>query len=153
MQYRSNPDRRDCVERSRRIDYIMNYIKASVTSIDSFDGITVVGFKAGGEVLTMMSLELDRSLQTGSEVVLAVKATTVSLAREKSPLLSISNQLPVRISSIDTGELLSSVKLSFDGTLIESIITKNSAERMDLKPDDKIVALVKASDLAISEII
>jgi len=131
----------------------MNYIKASVTSIDSFDGITVVGFKAGREALTMMSLELDKSLQTGSEVILAVKATTVSLAREKSALLSISNQLPVQISSIAKGELLSSVKLSFDGTLIESIITKNSAVRMDLKPEDEIVALIKASDLAISEIV
>lgn len=131
----------------------MNYIKASVTSIDSFDGITIVGFSAGSEVLTMMSLELDRSLKVGSDVMLAVKATTVSLSREKSALLSISNQLPVQISSINEGELLSSIKLSFESSTIESIITKSSAVRMDLKPDDEIVALVKASDLAIAEIL
>lgn len=131
----------------------MNYIKASVTSIDSFDGITIVGFSAGNEVLTMMSLELDRSLKVGSDVILAVKATTVSLSREKSALLSISNQLPVQISSINEGELLSSIKLSFENSTIESIITKSSAVRMGLKPDDEIVALVKASDLAIAEIL
>lgn len=131
----------------------MNYIKASVTSIDSFDGITIVGFSAGSEVLTMMSLELDRSLKVGSDVILAVKATTVSLSREKSALLSISNQLPVQISSINEGELLSSIKLSFESSTIESIITKSSAVRMGLKPDDEIVALVKASDLAIAEIL
>lgn len=135
------------------MNYIMNYIKASVTSIDSFDGITIVGFRAGSEILTMMSLELERSLQVDSEVMLAIKATTVSLAKEKSTLLSISNQLPVQISSIDTGELLSSVKLSFEGNFIESIITKNSAQRMGLKPEDEIVALIKASDLAIAEIL
>jgi molybdopterin-binding protein len=135
------------------MDYIMNYIKASVTSIDSFEGITIVGFRAGSEVLTMMSLELDRSLQVGSAVMLAFKATTVSLARDKNALLSISNQLPVYISSIDKGELLSSVKLSFEGSFIESIITKSSALRMDLKPEDEIVALIKASDLAIAEIL
>jgi len=133
--------------------YIMNYIKASVTSIDSFEGITIVGFRAGTETLTMMSLELDSSLQIGSEVILAIKATTVSLAAEKSAMLSISNQLPVRIQSIDIGELLCSVKLLFEGTLIESIITRNSVLRMDLKPEDDIVVLVKASDLAIAEIV
>ena len=131
----------------------MNYIKACVTSIDSFEAITIVGFRAGTEALTMMSLELDSALQIGSEVILSIKATTVSLAREKSVMLSISNQLPVRIKSIDKGELLCSVKLSFEGTLIESIITKNSALRMGLKPEDDIAALVKASDLAIAEIL
>jgi molybdopterin-binding protein len=140
-------------DNKKGMDYIMNYIKASVISIDTFESITLVGFSAAKEVLTMMSLELDSSLQIGSAVILAVKATTVSLAREKSPMLSISNQLSVRIRSIDEGELLSRIKLSFEGTLIESVITKNSAVRMGLKPEDEIVALVKASDLAIAEIL
>jgi len=131
----------------------MNYIRASVTFIDTFENITVVGFSAGAEELTMMALELDDSLLVGSVVTLALKATTVSLAKEKSAMLSISNQLPVRIQSLDMGKLLCSVKLSFGDTLMESIITKNSALRMDLKPQDEIVALLKASDLAIAEIL
>jgi molybdopterin-binding protein len=131
----------------------MNYIKAKVTSIDTFENINVVGFTAGEETLAMMALELDSSLQIGSVVILALKATTISLAREKNAMLSISNQLPVRIQSIDDGTLLSSVKLLFGDILMESIITKNSAVRMDLKADDEIVALVKASDLAIAEIL
>jgi len=131
----------------------MNYIRASVTFIDTFENITVVGFSAGAEELTMMALELDDSLLVGSVVTLALKATTVSLAKEKSAMLSISNQLPVRIQSLDMGKLLCSVKLSFGDTLMESIITKNSALRMDLRPQDEIVALLKASDLAIAEIL
>ncbi len=131
----------------------MNYIKASVVSIETFENITVVGFEAGNETLVMMSLELDSSLKVGSDVMLALKATTVSLAKEKNTMLSISNQLPVRIIGIDRGKLLCSVKLSFADTLIESIITKNSALRMGLKSEDEIVALIKASDLAIAEIL
>lgn len=131
----------------------MNYIKASVTSIDSFENITVVGFEAGNAALVMMALELDGSLQVGSVVTLTLKATTISLAKEKSAMLSISNQLPVRIQSIDNGKLLSSVKLLFGDTLMESVITKNSAVRMGLKTEDEIVALIKASDLAIGEIL
>jgi len=131
----------------------MNYIKASVTSIDMFENITVVGFEAGHEALIMMSLELDSSLQVGSVVTLALKATTVSLSKGKNAMMSISNQLSMRIQSIDMGKLLCSVKLSFEGTLLESIITKNSALRMGLNPGDEIVALIKASDLAIAEIL
>jgi len=131
----------------------MNYIRASVTSIDTFESITLVGFEAGGEVLVMMALELDSSLQVGSAVSLALKATTISLAKEKNAMLSISNQLPVRIQSIDMGTLLCSVKLLFGDTLMESIITKNSAVRMGLKADDEVVALIKASDLAIAEVL
>jgi molybdate transport system regulatory protein len=131
----------------------MNYIKASVISIETFEDITIVGFEAGNETLVMMSLELDRSLKVGSNVMLALKATTVSLAKEKNTMLSISNQLPVRITGIDMGKLLCSVKLLFEDTLIESIITKNSALRMGLNPGDEIVALIKASDLAIAEIL
>ncbi len=131
----------------------MNYIKASVVSIETFENITVVGFEAGNETLVMMSLELDSSLKVGSNVMLALKATTVSLAKEKNTMLSISNQLPVRITGIDRGKLLCSVKLSFEDTVIESIITKNSALRMGIKSEDEIVALIKASDLAIAEVL
>lgn len=131
----------------------MNTFKASITKIDGADSINLVRFRAEGEEFIMMSLELDGSLKVGCEVLLGIKATTLSLAREKNTMLSISNQFPVRIKSIDNGALLSSVKLSFCDTVFESIITKNSAIKMGLKPEDEMIALVKASDLSIVEIV
>ncbi len=130
----------------------MNTIQASITKIEGTDNLNLVSFRAGDEMLRMMSLELDKNLNVGLNVLLGVKATSVSLSREKNSMLSISNQLPVRIERIDTGELLSSVKLSFLGTLVESIITKDSALRMGLAPGDEIIALIKASDLSIVEV-
>lgn len=130
----------------------MNTIQASITKIEGTDNLNLVSFRAGDEMLRMMSLELDKNLNVGLNVLLGVKATSVFLSREKNSMLSISNQLPVRIERIDTGELLSSVKLSFLGTLVESIITKDSALRMGLAPGDEIIALIKASDLSIVEV-
>lgn len=130
----------------------MNTIKASITKIDGIDSINLVSFQAEGERLVMMSLELDKALEVGSAVVLGFKASSVSLVREKNAMLSISNQIPVRIKSINNGELLSSVKLSFSDTVFESIITKDSLVRMGLKQDEEIVALIKASDLSIVKI-
>lgn len=131
----------------------MNTIQACITKIEGIDSVNLVSFDAQGESLVMMSLELNPSLEIGSRVLLGIKATTVSVAKEKQTMLSISNQMPVRIESINNGELLSSIKLSFSDTIIESIITKNSVLRMGLKPQDELIALVKASDLSIVEIL
>jgi len=130
----------------------MNMIKAAITKIESVDSINLVRFTTEKESLMMMSLELNSSLAVGSDVIVGFKATAVSLAREKNGMLSISNQIPVRIVSINNGALLSSVKLSFADTVIESIVTKESVIRMGLKLQDEVIALVKASDLSITEV-
>ena len=57
------------------------------------------------------------------------------------------------INSIESGELLCSVILKIENIYIESIITKDSAERMKLKKDEQVTILIKASNLSIEEIL
>lgn len=130
----------------------MNRIDAVVTAVDSFENITIVSFEAAGQPMRMMALELDKSLIVGSKVTLGVKASNIALAREFSGMLSISNQLKVTIDSINNGKLLSSIKFSFAGSLIESIITRESVSRMNLQAGTNIIALIKSSELSILEI-
>ncbi len=130
----------------------MNRIDAVVTTIDSFENITIVSFEAASQPMRMMALELDKSLVVGSKVTLGVKASNIALAREFSGILSISNQLKVTIESINNGKLLSSIKFSFAGSLIESIITRESVSRMNLQTGTNIIALIKSSELSILEI-
>jgi len=131
----------------------MNLTPALITDIQSVDNISVVSFKALHQTMRMMSLELNDSLHVGSEVTLGVKATNISLAKEITGLLSISNRLEVTIERLDMGTLLCSIKFKFEEQIWESIITRNSALRMDLKAGDKITALVKSSELSIVEIL
>jgi len=131
----------------------MNLTPALITEIQSVDNITVVSFEAAHHTLRMMSLELNDSLRVGSEVILGVKATNIALAKEISGLLSISNQLKVIIEQINMGSLLCSVKFRFEEQIWESIITRDSAMRMNLKTGDEVVALVKSSELSIVEIL
>ena len=130
----------------------MNRIDAVVTTIDSFENITIVSFEAAGKPMRMMALELDKSLVVSSKVTLGVKASNIALAREFSGILSISNQLKATIESINNGKLLSSIKFSFAGSLIESIITRESVSRMNLQTGIDIIALIKSSELSILEI-
>lgn len=129
----------------------MNRIDAIITTIESFDNITIVSFEAAGQPMRMMALELNDNLVVGSSVVLGIKASNIALASELNGLLSISNQLQVTIESVNNGKLLSSVKFSFAESLMESIITRESSLKMDIQVGDRVIALIKSSELSILE--
>jgi len=129
----------------------MNQIDAVVTHIQSSDNINVVSFEAAGQPMRMMALELDRSLKAGTRVRLGVKASNIALGKAPLGTISISNQLKATIARIDNGELLSSVKFSLGEALLESIITRDSLDRMNLQAGEAVVALIKSSELSILE--
>jgi len=131
----------------------MNLISATITDIQSVDTINIVSFEAADQPMRMMALELNNTLRVGSKVMLGVKATNIALAKEISGDLSISNQLDVSVERIDMGALLCSVKFNFADQVWESIITRDSSLRMQLKTGDEITALVKSSELSIVEML
>ena len=130
----------------------MNYINAVVRERESLENINLVSFEADKQSLKMISLELSQEVNEGKNVILGVKSTNIALAKNLDGMLSISNQLKVKIESINLGKLLCSVKFYFAGEVQESIITKSSAERMNLQIGDEIIALIKSSDLSIVEV-
>ncbi len=129
----------------------MNHIPAKVTEIERHEGITIVTFSAAEEVMRMMALELDHSIMPETGVILSVKASNISLGIAPVGELSISNQLKATITKIDNGKVLSSVKFRTGETELESIITRESAERMRLKAGDSVIAMIKSSELSIVE--
>jgi len=131
----------------------MNTIKATIRHLQSSEGISIVHFDVLGEAMRMMALDLDKGLAKGKEVVIGVKATNIALALEKNSGLSISNQLEVTISKIDLGDLLCCVTFTFHNETWESVITRDSALRLDFKVGARVVALVKSSELSIVEVL
>ena len=131
----------------------MNKITATITDIQSVDTVNIVSFDVAGQAMRMMALELSERVGVGSKVMLGVKATNVTIAKEIRGQLSISNQLEVTIEKVDLGALLCSVKFTFKGQLWESIITRESALAMELESGDKVMALVKSSELSIVEVL
>jgi len=134
----------------------MSYLIANVIAIQNCDTLHHVTFDCEGHTLSMMGLELPKGIQIGKKVKLVIKATHVTLAKEFTGLLSYTNQLPMTIDSINNGTLLSSITLKFSDTYpqtyIESIILRTASETMSLKVGDKISALIKASEIAICEV-
>ncbi len=128
----------------------MNTIKAIITEIKKHQNISALSFNALNSTMSMVALELDENLQIGTKVLLKAKATNISLAKEIQNELSISNQLQGEVFEVSNGTVLCSVKIKIGESVLESIITQNSASRMDIKVGDTIIALIKATDVSIA---
>ncbi len=130
-------------------------IIAKVIDLQSCDNLHIVKFEFLGKVLTMMSLELDSNVKVGTQVLLNIKPTCVTIAKNITNLqISNSNLIKSQISSISIGKLLSYLVLKIEeNDVLESIITKESALRLNLKNDDEVIALIKASDISIAKVI
>lgn len=131
----------------------MNRIRAVVKRIQQVENLSVVTFTFQEEELNMMSLDLAADVKEGSEVLLSVKSSHVSIGKALEGMLSTSNRLDAVVKSVHDGELLSSVTLAIgDAVTLESIITRASSRRMGLQAGDRVMALIKASDLSIAEV-
>jgi len=131
----------------------MSMINAKITEIQSVDSLNIVSFDFLGTPLKMMSLDLKDEMQVGREVSLNVKPFHITVVKDFYGDISYSNRLDAVVKSCENGELLSSVKLSVNGVVLESIITKELALEMELKAGDKVLAMIKANDLSIQEVI
>ena len=131
----------------------MNKFASTITKIQSVENLNIVNFDFGGQSLSMMSLDLNANLSVGSKVITTTKPTHIAIAKNFSGDVSYSNQLKAKIIDITNGKLLTSVKVRTGVAICESIITNNSYSRMNLKIDDEVILLIKASELSIKEIL
>ena len=137
----------------------MSRLIATVINIESIDNLNIVTFICNDETLKMMSLDLNETIQIGKKVVLVCKPTSVALAKPTidkqafSEMLSYANQIKVKIASMDVGKLLSSIQLQFGDAFLESIITSDSVHKMNLNEKDELLALIKANELSIQEVL
>ena len=130
----------------------MNRIDARVESIKRMENLTLVHFSASNQTLQMIALGLRSEVKVGSLVTLGVKSTNITLAKDLQGSLSTSNRVACVVKSVENGELLSSVELAMGDTRLEALITQEASLAMGLRKNDKIEALIKASDLSIFEV-
>jgi molybdate transport system regulatory protein len=65
--------------------------------------------------------------------------------------LSARNQLPGVIESIQAGDIMAHVVVKVGDNLIESVITRSSAEELGLKKGDSVRVVVKSTEVMIQK--
>jgi molybdopterin-binding protein len=65
--------------------------------------------------------------------------------------LSARNQLPGTIEDIQMGDIMAHVVVKVGDNLVESVITRNSAEELGLKKGDSVKVVVKSTEVMIQK--
>lgn len=131
----------------------MSKFIATIKKIQSIDNLNIVEFEFDGLTLKMMSLDLNDDVKIGKKVKLSVKPSNISIAKNLTGEISLSNKIVATIQSLENGQLLTSVILKINDTILESIITVDSSKRMNLQIGEVVTILIKASNLSIEEVI
>ena len=131
----------------------MSQFVATIKKINNVDNLNIVEFDFFGLTLKMMSLDLNNDVQVGKKAKLVVKSSNISIAKNLSGQISLSNQLVATIKSLENGQLLTIVGLEINGVILESIITVDSSKRMNLQIGEVVTILIKASNLSIQEVL
>jgi molybdopterin-binding protein len=64
--------------------------------------------------------------------------------------LSARNQIPARVTSINTGEAIANVELDAGGTRLVSSITVEAVRQLGLAKGTQVTAVIKASDVILA---
>jgi molybdopterin-binding protein len=65
--------------------------------------------------------------------------------------LSARNQLEGRISEVTLGDIMAHVVVKIGKNTIDSVITRRSAEEMQLKKGDKVVVVIKSTEVMVQK--
>ena len=65
--------------------------------------------------------------------------------------LSARNHLKGEITDVLLGTVTALITIKVGDSLVESVITKHSAEEMNLKKGDKVTAVVKATEVMVQK--
>jgi len=65
--------------------------------------------------------------------------------------ISARNHLKGKITDLKLGDVMAHVTIKVGQNIIESVITRRSAEEMNLKKGDMVTAVVKATEVMVSK--
>ncbi|HHC11316.1 MAG TPA: transporter, partial [Campylobacterales bacterium] len=127
----------------------MNQLKATIRQIENIDNLNLLTLSCGKQHIRILTLELNPNLKVGSVVTLSLKSTDIAIAKNCNGILSYTNQLKAKITHLNNGKLLSSVRVDIEGFGLESIIMLDSSLKMGLRVSDEVVILIQGSDISI----
>ena len=133
---------------------IRNQLSGTVTEVQSGEAMATVKLRLDGGQHLMAAITKesadDLSLALGSPVRALVKSTEVSLATHRVQGLSIRNQLPGAVTGLTTGAVMATVKITVDGGELTAAITKDAVADLGLFVGSAVIALIKATAVALA---
>lgn len=133
----------------------MNALPAIVEGIKSHNQMSVVSLKLSDEtVVSTIILETPETLpylKINNPLKILFKETEVILSKNKIEGSTLNNTLKGTIKKFNCGELLARVEIEVDNSVVSSLITKSSFDKLDMKVGDAVFLNINSSEIMLSE--
>ena len=131
----------------------MNTYRGTIEKVRSHEGISIVDVACGRHkfksVILNENLDMKR-LEKGAPISVMIKETEVIIVANKQQDISLRNKIPCTITTVSKGALLSSVTMTFDDKMINSIITTEAVDNLELFEGKEVTAMIKTNEVMLS---
>lgn len=149
----------------------MNTLTGEILEIVTEEQISLVKVKVDEWIFSSIVIDTPATsswLQKGHPIKVLFKETEVIIALGSSLAISVQNKIPCTIKKIMMGKILCQLDLRMEAAIpappatastarsgaaapeIRSIITRNACEQLNLRENDKVLALIKTNEVSLS---
>ncbi len=132
----------------------MNLLKAKIIKIESKDNISLVDCIINLQTIKAIVIGNESTLEylmDNNQIDLLINESEISIAKNLTGLITISNQLICEITSIQKGLVFSRIKLNFEGQQLYSLSTTDTCQELNLEKGDQVTALIKANEIFLKQ--
>lgn len=132
----------------------MNTLKAIVEEIKSDEFFSCITVRANDTELKLLKTEAPKWLRVGDEVECRVQEASIAICKgAKEGSVSIENHLAGELQYFRKGTVLSEVSVETPCGKLNSLITTDAFERMELCEGCNVTLLLKAVDIKLMPVI
>lgn len=112
--------------------------------------VTVRGGKDQGTFLTDLGRKLLAEYETGKQLI--NETIEDETAWENLGFkLSARNQLPGKVLEVEKSGLVCKITIEMEPSIITSVVTEEAVEKLDIKPGDRIYAVIKSTEVMVAK--
>ena len=112
--------------------------------------VTVRGGKDQGTFLTDLGRRLLDEYETGKHLINETIGDETAW-ENISFKLSARNKLPGKVLEVEKDGLVSKIKIEVEPSIITSIVTEEAVNNLDVKPGDRIYAVIKSTEVMVAK--
>lgn len=130
----------------------MNKFTGTIKQIQQSGAVLLIDVEVVEQTFSVLLIESairPQWLAEGNTVDVVFKESEVSLAKGLSGKISIRNRMNCIVTSINRGELLSTVTMQFGSYTITSAITTRALDSLEIKVTDEIIAFIKSNEITL----
>jgi len=143
--------RKSCKKLGISYKHAWMMLKKMNEALDEPAIVTVRGGKNQGTFLTDLGRKLLAEYDTGKKLINETIQDETAW-ENLSFKLSARNQLPGKVLEVEKSELVCKITVEIEPSTITSVVTREAVEKLDIKPGDRIYAVIKSTEVMVAKI-